>query len=134
MSNVLFSLISSMKEFRKSLHPHKYFREQYNHYTIVAYAFVIILPSGIIIYNFINNKPKKQEIIIRLLMTLWFVIWSLLLYITMDNVHLHHRLFSFIFCLWSYQEKLIIQILFFVSLGIFIQGSMIYPYVGLISS
>tara|TARA_B100000945_G_C19820462_1_gene340375 strand:- start:140 stop:403 length:264 start_codon:yes stop_codon:yes gene_type:complete len=52
----------------------------------------------------------------------------------MGNVHLHHRLFSFILCLWCYQQKTSIKILFFISLGIFIQGSIVYPYTEMIDS
>ena len=52
----------------------------------------------------------------------------------MDNLHLHHRFFSFICCLWCYQKQFVIRMLFFIALGIFIQGSLVYPYTELIDS
>ena len=135
ISNLTFSYISSVDVFKSSLNPKKSGTTNYNAYATTLYALIFSIPTIIITYNFIKHtRPKLKEIIPRIFITVWYTLWSVLLYTNMDNLHLHHRFFSFICCLWCYQKQFIIKMLFFIALGIFIQGSLVYPYTELIDS
>ncbi len=134
LSNLLFSYVSSIDMFQSSLNPQRDNKLYYNNQTTILYIVVFLTPAIVISYNFYKTTPKVKDILLRVIITCWYTIWSLLMYKHMGNVHLHHRLFSFILCLWCYQTKTPTKILFFVSLGIFIQGSIVYPYTEMIDS
>lgn len=134
LSNLMFSYVSSVDMFQSSLNPQRDINTKYNNQTTILYIFAFSTPVIVISYNFYKTTPKVKDIVLRVIITSWYTFWSLLMYKHMGNVHLHHRLFSFILCLWCYQTKTPTKILFFVSLGIFIQGSIVYPYTEMIDS
>lgn len=134
LSNIIFSYVSSIDMFKSSLNPQRDSNPNYNNKTTILYIVIFSTPVIVICYNFYKKTPKLKDVILRVIITSWYTIWSLLMYKYMGNIHLHHRLFSFIICLWSYQTKISTKILFFVSLGIFIQGSIVYPYTEMIDS
>ena len=49
------------------------------------------------------------------------------------SLHSHHIFFALMFCVWFYQNNTITKYLFFISLGILIQGFSNYKYDGLIT-
>lgn len=133
VSGISFSYISSFEILRSSLQFGKGF--DLNNNIIVIYLVLLILPVIILLGNFFYNKPSFHDIFSRLFLIGWFVLWCFLIYQENENikVHAHHIFFSLIFCVLFYQKNLIIRIIFFISLGIFIQGFSNYNYDGLIT-
>ena len=131
ISNFLFSFCSSIKELQSSLQ----FNNIYNieNKFVILYCFIIGLPILIIIINLIINKPTFNELILRVFFLLWFTIWIKIIYNEYLHIHIHHIFFSFIICIWSFQKNIVGRIIFFISLGIFIQGFANYKYEGLIT-
>jgi len=134
LSNLMFSYVSSIDLFKSSLTPRKDENITYNMYTTILYISTLSIPIIVVSYNFLKDIPKIKDVMLRIIITAWYTAWSILMYNDFGSVHLHHRLFSFILCLWCYQHKTLTKILFFASLGIFIQGSIVYPYTELIDS
>ena len=133
-SNIMISYISSIDVLEGSITPQKNKQMEMTPYLISIYAVVVFIPCCFIVKNICQRTTKTIDVVKRTFITLWFAIWSVLLYQKSNNVHLHHTLFSFITCIWCYQDNILIQILFYISLGIFIQGTICYPNVGLVSS
>lgn len=131
ISNFLFSFGSSIKELESSIQFNNTYIIDKN--IILLYCIIIVLPILIIIINFIKNIHSFNEIFIRIISLLWFIIWNKIIYNENINIHIHHIFFSFIFCIWCFQTNIIIRIIFFISLGIFIQGFANYKYEGLIT-
>ncbi len=133
ISNFLFSFGSSIKEIQGSIQLNNAYNIDNNF--ILLYCIIIVLPILIIIINFIKNMPSVNEIFIRIILLLWFIIWNKIIYNeNIDiTIHIHHIFFSFMFCIWCFQKNIIIRTIFFISLGIFIQGFSNYKYEGLIT-
>ena len=132
ISNLVFSFCSSIKELQSSI--------QFNNIHIIEtkfillYIFILGLPIVLIIINLFIKKPSFNEIFFRIIFLLWFIIWIKIFYNNNLNVHIHHIFFSFVICIWCFQKNIIIKIIFFISMGIFIQGFANYKYEGLITS
>jgi hypothetical protein len=131
ISNFLFSFASSIKELESSIQLNN--RYIIDKKFIILYCIIIVFPILIIIINFIKNIPSFNEILIRIILLLWFIIWNKIIYNKNIHIHIHHIFFSFIFCIWCFQKNIIIRIIFFISLGIFIQGFANYKYEGLLT-
>ena len=132
ISNYMFSYISSIDELQSSIQLHGAKRN--NTYAYHIYNIIIIFQVCFTTYNIIKNKSKLTDISIRVIIISWFVIWF---YVICNNsetrIHLHHILFSLIVCIINYQNNLPTRIIFFTSLGVFIQGFINYKYEGLIT-
>ncbi len=135
ISSFLFSYISSIEIIRGSIQTDNNNNIDINNITIILYLFLLILPIIILIINFIYNKPSFKDIFNRIFIIGWFTLWCFSIYKTNNNIniHFHHIFFSLIFCILFYQKNIIIQIIFFISLGIFIQGFSNYKYEGIIT-
>ena len=133
-SNVTFSYISSINVLQSSITPERNKNFEINNVLITIYAIVTFITGFVIVKNICLRSTSLVDILNRIIITLWYSIWAFIFFKYSNNVHLHHTLFSFLTCIWCYKNTPSMQIIFFISLGIFIQGSVNYPCVGLISS
>ena len=132
ISNCTFSYISSIDELQSSIQLHD--AKRINTYAYYIYMTIIIFQLCFTSYNIIKNQSKLTDISIRVIIILWFVIWIYFVYTNSEtNIHVHHILFSLIVCIINYQNNLPTRIVFFTSLGVFIQGFINYKYEGLIT-
>lgn len=134
-SNCLFSYISSIEELRSSFQLDKTKEmNEFNKYASYIYVSILIFQALLTTNNLARNGVNMRDIHLRIIIFTWYGIWCYLLYINDDKpIHLHHTFFSLLICILNYHDNFVTKILFFVSLGIFIQGIVNYKYEGLIT-
>ena len=134
VANGAFSYISSLDNLQSSLSVNGEAGVVFTRATGLAYggAFVgsiILIGAGLYV-----DRPSLVDIAVRVVISSWFSLWAYALFNVFGNIHLHHTLITYILCLWSFKKNRFHKLLFYISLGIFIQGAVNYGDIQLITA
>jgi len=130
-SNLIFSYISSIREMHSSFQLNN--NNELNEYANYIYITILIFQLLLTTTNLARFRFIARDVFARVTIFAWFGGWIYLLDSNDTPLHLHHTFFSLLICLLNYHDNLQTRLVFFASLGIFIQGFANYKYEGLIS-
>lgn len=134
IANVAFSYISSLENLQGSLSADGKSGFGFTAITTIAYAgalvgSIILIGAGVYI-----DRPSLVDISLRSVVSAWFSLWAYALFNVFGNIHLHHTLITYVLCLWAFKKNRCHKLMFYISLGIFIQGAVSYGDTPLITA
>ena len=134
VANGAFSYISSLDDLQSSLSANAEAGFVFTPVTGIVYIGAFLVTIILIVTGLYINHPSLLEITLRIAFTLWFSLWAYAFFNVFGNIHLHHTLITYVLCLWAFKKNRFHKLLFYISLGIFIQGVANYGDIHLITA